>query len=131
MKQKQKSIKQVHDWLKRYTHNFKNEYYMGLCVDTADELINYITNNTCQPDNYEQWELYDINPLPKYKSLLLIIPDNLCGTFPPLADWEDADFFHVVIKYKGYFWDGSGKYKSLKSISNHYTQCKNPHWFRT
>ena len=117
---------EVYAWLHNHTDGFKQEYYMGLCVDTADYLVEFL-----QGQDYEQWELYDIHRRVKYKHLPLVIPDSLCGTFPPLADLPDADFFHVVIKYKGYYWDGSGQHESLEVISSKYTQCKNPHWFRT
>jgi len=122
-----KTNKQIHNFIKKYTRNFNKVYCFGLCVDTAEEITHYINDY----ENMQEWQLFNITNKPQYNNLHLIIPNELAGTFPPLQDWEDADFFHIVVKYNNLFWDGSGSHKSLKSISNKYSQCTNPHWFHT
>jgi hypothetical protein len=50
-----KTIQEVYAFMLAKTEGFKTEYYMGLCVDTADYLVEFL-----QGKDYEQWELYDI-----------------------------------------------------------------------
>ena len=119
-----KTIEEMEKWIAKYIHNeaTRNKYLHGYCLDFSEDMVTKIGNR----GDYEQWELWYLEDR-YHKKLPLVVTGN--AKLPGLCDI--GDFWHVVIKWEGYYWDAGGKHNTLEEIMPHYDQCPNPHWLQT
>ena len=115
-----KTIGQMDKWLKSYIGKKRKNFYLhGACIFFAKDMLTEIGD-----DYYEQWELWSFHH--RYKKLPLIVEDV---KLPCLCDI--GDMWHVIVKWNGWFWDASGKHRTIEEKHVHFNQCPSPHWLQT
>lgn len=122
-----KSIEQAEIWIQRYsqTHGGQECLIHGQCDEFAVDFTDYL--NDPSAEIWSLWELWD-----DYNSKFPFVnPTNkILKSLGETLTLSDIGFeAHIVVKWKGFFWDGAGK-QTIDQIMKNFDAIPNPHWFR-
>jgi len=122
-----KTILQAETWIKQYAKTNGGEKCLiyGLCDEFVVDFEKFLQDTSIQI--WALWSLYDEwhDKFP-YINETNTVMKNID---PKMTLSDIGNEHHIVIKWKGFWWDGYGK-QTLDQIMKNFNAVENPHWFR-